>query len=508
MLINNYFIPNIQTRKNITQPKHAKGCFYNAIVLDAYKPIIKKVAFSGGVEEELPALSRTSYRTNPKFIEISERLKRRETQEGVTLDSPKLANWIYNKLSNKTKFEWIAHVVPKCQGGENNWLEAEATAVYACIILGGQLQKGITSMAASGGHDTKRGAYGDSIERLSNVYRARYYMDRNSPEFLKIAIDLAKKANSVYLLDTQEKLKSKNDVNRSQSQLINVKPDDTSNLPELSPVSFITNSYLRAFNEKVDTQCSENGWTKDSPGLVNWLAQQNKKDYNNILKAEAVAIYTCAITERQIRRELLKISPSELHPITKHYGNCLEKLSDIYREKFNLDPTKPHYLEIAHDLAKQAGNSYKSYGNKPYYTQGNSHLIHLKVNVPSNAFINIKGFKESAKYKELKPNIDYYEDLLKLCLAFKEIEEGAHNVYAPDIIEDLINLYEIKEDQGTRNLYKAHVEKVVSVKQEPELWFYEQMKREIENMPEISKNQKKIKKTRLKKIYLAQDKAI
>ena len=191
------------------------------------------------------------------------------------------------------------------------------------------------------------------------------------------------------------KFVSINTNNKVQNYVIKDKITFSGELPHIKPISFQLNFHLDKVNEEVQKQCAKKGWNNDSPELAHWLFGKSKKfdadtiQINNIDYAHALITYTCGIVERQLRRTLIKKSPLECVEQSKMYGDSLKRLSNIYEAKFDLEPKKIVFMEIAHDLVKKAFDFYatKRLSKEPSYTQSNSHRLHLNVNVPSKDLI-------------------------------------------------------------------------------------------------------------------------
>jgi len=269
-------------------------------------------------------------------------------------------------------------------------------------------------------------------------------------------------------------------------------------LPKLYSIVFKTNSYLKKVHESVLNKCSKMGWTKDSPELAKWLHNRLEKEERfwwttnlnprtcgyetengsvkatpeeNCNYAQALAIYACATMERQIRRAILKVSASSKQEEHRKYGETLERLSNIYRAQYKLHRSKPYLLEIAHDLARLAGENYKPNENKPCYIQSNAHRVHLRVDKFDEKYIEKYRTSEQPHFKEAREDMPYIDEVLHLSLAFNQIGEGSHNIYAPHILKDLVSLYKVKDDVEKEKMYADYLKKVVPAMQEPELWF-------------------------------------
>jgi len=273
--------------------------------------------------------------------------------------------------------------------------------------------------------------------------------------------------------------------------------------PKLYSIVFQTNPALKKIHESVLRKCSKEGWTKDSPELAEWLYNRlenehrlwwttnlnpRAKEYENenfVIKAskeencnyaKALTIYACGIMERQFNRDILKVAPSNRKGKTDKYGEVLEILSNIYRAQYKLHLDRPHYLEVAHDLSKLAGDAYRFGGDKPTYRQSNSHREHLSANtlleIDESRFNSLDN-QNNDYFKEMKEDLNYTEEVLKLCLAFNQIEAGPHNTYAPALLKDLVTLYKVKGEKENEKLYSDYSKKVVPIKQEPELWYKE-----------------------------------
>lgn len=299
-------------------------------------------------------------------------------------------------------------------------------------------------------------------------------------------------------------------------------------LPELYSIVFQTNPHLEKVHKSVLAKCAEKGWTNDSPELARWLADRFKQEdklswvkhsvakapmrllqlvqikllgkklpllkflepkvqpdknkdgtiktssEENCNYAEALAVYSCSIMERQLRRACLKVAPSSKKKEYAEYGDMLGRLSNIYRAKYRLHTDRPFYLEVAHSLAVKSAENYRPKRDEPCYVQTNDHRLHLFVSVPSEEFVHNEKFRKTKHCKEKEKKFDNWEETLKLCLAFNQMEAGSpHNEYAPHLLRDLVNLYDMKGDEQSRKMYSDYAGKVVPIKQEPELWYDE-----------------------------------
>ena len=241
---------------------------------------------------------------------------------------------------------------------------------------------------------------------------------------------------------------------------------------EYPPFSILKNQALKSIHELVLTNCSQ----KNDLETVKWLVsltqpQENGKllfgnrfiSFSNnsplsgrghtpkqIEDTQALHIYTSAKLEHLLRMQRVQAPEGTDNGLSIMLSDQLSKLSNTYRQYYEVIFPKPYLLSVAHSLAMYALRFKKPDGSG--YSQSLAHWLHLPVNVFPNY---VDRFEE-------------YEEILKLSLALTEIGYGPQNTYVEFLVRDLKEIYQFKGNADSVRELGEHFKEIPRIKNEIE----------------------------------------